>query len=166
MLGQLDMIPVTRGTGKKTVMHSRCDLYLFDKWKLTRTALGYFTRVNKRILRYLREGRLYATERDIKSVVNGEMFGEFKLEDLELVELDELPFEGVKKEVTRYRVGEDGLGFDYHTLEITAYRLRYDIFSFNGTLAIRKGKIKKGEGDYLIEQARKRKYYSRRMDKK
>ena len=165
MLGQLDMIPVTRGTGKKTVMHSRCDLYLFDKWKLTRTALGYFTRVNKRILRYLREGRLYATERDIKSVVNGEMFGEFKLEDLELVELDELPFEGVKKEVTRYR-SEDGFVVDSRRLEITAYRLRHDIFSFNGTLAIRKGKIKKGEGDYLIEQARKRKYYSRRMDKK
>jgi|SRR3989338_2884352 len=165
MLGQLDMIPVTRGTGKKTVMHSRCDLYLFDKWKLTRTALGYFTRVNKRILRYLREGRLYATERDIKSVVNGEMFGEFKLEDLELVELDELPFEGVKKEVTRYR-SEDGFVVDSKRLEITAYRLRHDIFSFNGTLAIRKGKIKKGEGDYLIGQARERKYYSRRMDKK
>ncbi|MBI4158700.1 hypothetical protein HY500_00395 [Candidatus Woesearchaeota archaeon] len=86
----------------------------------------------------------------------GDTIGRFRLEDIELVELEELPLKRINSLSFSNSIGGRSI--------VTGYRLEHNLYSANGRLVARKGKMRRAEGDYLLQQAEKRKYYSMMKD--
>jgi len=115
--------------------------------------------ISERTLEILSEGRLYARADDLRRLSRPlSTIGKFEL--LDLVEVEELPLNAI----ARYTL------FDFPNNKgrrkiVTGYKLEHDVYSYDGRVVVKRGKMRKVEGDYLIGQARKgRKFYARKAD--
>jgi len=152
--GQLDTIHLL-SEGKGTSMYN-----IYERvGEEFRLVCSWGERINIKLTRMLEGGRLYAGDFDLRRVYSGwETFGMFKPDELELVVLDELYLEPIKFPIIRSDRTSS-------KLEVVAYSLPYSLYSNDGRVVVKRGKMKKVEGEYLFEQFKKgRKFYARKAD--
>ena len=150
--GQLDCIHFRTGYG--TVYN----LYLReDNGGFTRIAFKEVEDVGMRTLAHLGEGRLYARANDLRDTCRdrtlwNDTIGIFRLEDIDLVILDELPLERVIRLLDLWFPDNRG-----ERVVLTGYKLSYNIYSADGRLVARGGvKMSVAQGEHLIGQSKKR----------
>ncbi len=156
--GQLDRIHVLDDIDK-TAAYSLYERVGEGEFRLARSS---GERVNDRVVRILEEGRLYAKDWQLRIVHTGwKTLGEFSSEGLELVELEYLPLEQIRNTIEIYSRSS----FSQGVLEVVGYRLEHNIYSSDGRLVARMGKMRKAEGEYLLKQAENgRRFYTMKKD--